>query len=992
MEASNFKRSLKSPLSRQLILMLLLLCGMAVVVVTALNAFGTYQQGIANIESQLEEIVTTEIVAVTELTWATNEKDTQLELNSIVGRSHIDYVAIVDESGVWLDAGEKSDKVYKKLEEPLVYRELGKQYEIGKLVVIAGSSTLQNQLIDAVLKSLVSNIVVMGFIVLALFMLIDILITRHVVAIADYVNSLVPGQLQDDLVLDKTLKNQNNEIVLLAKEINKLKDSSYEFQSKLLDSEDRYKAIADYTYDWESWHHPDGSLHWVNHAVERITGYTEEECLGMADYPLPMIHASDKDKARKIFGPMALQRTSGNDIYLRIVRKNGSKGDIAISWQPIFNNRDEYLGIRSSVRDVTERREAEKRLQESETRFRTLIENIPGATFRHRHDEHLTLLYISNQISQITGYTPFELIENQTRSYASIIFPEDRGLIKQVVNRSILRNLPYTIEYRLKHKNGDTVFVFVKGQYVTTENESYLEGVIIDVTEQKLAAKSLSLQEKEQELILDTMIDAVISINIDGKILSVNHAAADIFGYSENELLEMTVEALMTEDNAEYHTSYIKNYVSTGKSRVMGVGREIKGVKKDGTVFPLRISIAELPKNEDEEVRYIGVCHDITMEKLQEEQIRRTQKMDALGKLTGGIAHDFNNTLGVILGYSQLLDTTLKTDSQEYQYVEEILKAGERAKSLTSKLLTFSRKKESSKKVIDINEIVQGEKGVLEKTLTVKIKLFLQLTNNLYPVRVDESFLVDAILNMSINSMHAMPDVGVLTISTENKTLDDKSAAVIDVAPGDYAVLTLKDNGIGIPDKVINKVFDPFFTTKGDAGTGLGLSQVYGFVRDSNGGIKLDSSPERGTTISLYFPKDVGVENSQGKQERVIETKSHSQSYSILVVDDEKSLTELARVILEKNNYSVQTSNSGSDAVDLLKNQKFDLLISDVLMPGMNGYELATSALTIQPDIKIQMVSGYTDNKELEQEREYDHLHKPFGNSDLLQAVQSQLS
>jgi hemerythrin-like metal-binding protein len=391
-----------------------------------------------------------------------------------------------------------------------------------------------------------------------------------------------------------------------------------------------------------------------------------------------------------------------------------------------------------------------------------------------------------------------------------------------------------------------------------------------------------------------------------------------------------------------------------------------------------------------------GTVQDITEKQLKDEIVSRTQKMDALGKLTGGIAHDFNNMLGVILGYSELLQSTLNKDDNNLKYINEILVAGDRARVLTKKLLAFSRKEATTAEPVDINELLLGEKNLLEKTLTARIELVYDFEEDLWPVMLDKSDIQNAVLNLSINAMHAIPDTGSLIIKTSNVHLEESDIKNLDLDFGDYVLLSITDTGIGMDEDVLSKLFDPFFTTKGEKGTGLGMSQVYGFVQKTGGAIHVYSQLGHGTRMAIYLPRCSDSESRLVVNEHDNDEQIEHGNETILVVDDEVALRELATEILSKHNYRVLCAGNGIEALKVLETESVDLILSDVIMPVMNGYQLAEKVRELYPDIKIQMASGFADDRHtnmgaITQNLHQQRLQKPFTSKMLLRKIRQHL-
>jgi len=518
--------------------------------------------------------------------------------------------------------------------------------------------------------------------------------------------------------------------------------------------------------------------------------------------------------------------------------------------------------------------------------------------------------------------------------------------------------------------------------------------VFNNVTEQYQMRKKLLSKEQEQREILQSMVEAVITIDENGMVSTFNHSAEILFGYAASEVLGGNINRLMPESFSRYHDDYIQNYLKTGEAKIIGKGREVIGNRKNNETFSMHLYVAELPAATDGKRRFIGSCTDLTKVKEHEEQLRRSQKMEALGKLTGGIAHDYNNMLGVVLGYSGLLKDGLGDQPELQTYAEQITRAGERGAKLTKKLLAFSRSKSSDTEKLNINTLLQEEQHMLEKTLTARIKLELKLENNLWPVCLGESELEDTILNISINAMHAIENNGVLTIETSNKKINADDGRQLSLVSGDYVQLSISDTGCGIDKTTREKIFDPFFSTKGEQGTGLGLTQVYGFINRSGGAIKVDSILEQGTQFTLYFPRYHGKDIEKNQLEVNKGNKELKAQGTLLVVDDEPALLNLTCKVLQQQGYQVLRAERAKQALEIMAAEKIDVLISDVIMPDMDGYELVSIVQKKYPDIKIQLVSGFSEGYDFDQVDEnliQNLLQKPYTEHGLLEKIRALL-
>ena len=506
--------------------------------------------------------------------------------------------------------------------------------------------------------------------------------------------------------------------------------------------------------------------------------------------------------------------------------------------------------------------------------------------------------------------------------------------------------------------------------------------------------KELVKKEENISLILNSMEDGVITIDETGIIYSFNQSAEKMFGYTEKEVAGKNINLILPEPHSPQHDDFILSYQDPKTHKINSIGRDLPVLHKDGHIFSIHMSLAEYPININGKRLYIGSCLDITAFKEQEQQLRHSQKMDALGNLTGGIAHDYNNMLGVILGYAELLKSNLSNNPKLLKYASEIHYAGERGAKLTKKLLAFSKKKSTELSTIDINALVQDNKNMLEKTLTARIQLTLELAPDLWHVYIDQNDLEDAMLNLCINAMHAMQNGGQLTLSTHNVVIDSKQADELKLSSStnQYVHLSICDTGTGIDDEIVTRIFDPFFSTKGEMGNGLGLSQVYGFINRNNGAIKVESKLNQGSCFNLYFPRYKSDDSTKSVESQ--NTSVSKGDETILVVDDEIALLQLMKEILEPQGYHIILAESGYKALQILKLQHVDLMLSDIIMPEMDGYQLAQQVRDLYPSVKIQLSSGYSDNHQMasaDLDLHSQVLHKPFNQQQLISQVRELL-
>jgi len=659
-------------------------------------------------------------------------------------------------------------------------------------------------------------------------------------------------------------------------------------------------------------------------------------------------------------------------------------------------NHDEFDAVVNSINDMHNRlNDKVSEIDHQKQYLSQTLNSIGDAVITTDNKGNVTRL---NPVAeQLTGWTNTESINQPLKNIFPIINASTREPIANPVEKVLATGETVYLSNHttLIAKDGSEYQIADSAAPILDNNE--ILGMVLvfnDVTEQYHLREKLRANELEQREILQSMVDAVITIDENGIIQTFNHSAELLFGYKGSESINTNINKLMPEPYFNLHEQYIDNNLNTDKEKVTGFdGREVIGLHKNKQTFPMRLYVAELPATAEGKRRFICSCTDLTQTKEHEEQLRRSQKMDALGKLTGGIAHDYNNMLGVILGYSDLLKDMLTDQPKPLKFIEQITRAGERGAKLTNKLLAFSRKKSIDIRKQNINTLLKNERHMLEKTLTARIELKLDLEGELWPVSLDESELEDAILNMSINAMHAIETNGILTIETRNIQLNSAEAKSLGIKSGDYVRLCISDTGCGMDNSTREKIFDPFYSTKGEKGTGLGLSQVYGFTQRSGGTITADSQVNNGTYFSLYFPRYLGV-NAENQKLKTNKSNKMKGNETILVVDDELALLNLTFEILSPHGYQVFRAESAKKALEILQKENIDLLISDIIMPEMDGYMLASTVQKKYPHIKIQLASGFSDDHKItpdNNELSKKLLHKPYSAQTLLNRIRELL-
>jgi len=554
---------------------------------------------------------------------------------------------------------------------------------------------------------------------------------------------------------------------------------------------------------------------------------------------------------------------------------------------------------------------------------------------------------------QLTGWTEAEAHKKYLKTIFPIIDASTREPIDNPVDKVLASGETVYLSNHttLIAKDGRESQIADSAAPIRDHKGNILGMVLVfnDVTEQYQLRQLAAKNKRDLQAILDNSPAVIYTKDIDGRYSFINRQFEDVFSLERGDIIGKTDHEIFSEDIADVFRRNDLDVIEAGET----IESEEITPHQDGSHTYIS---NKFPLLDDDGNIYAvcGISTDITERIRQNEQLRHAQRMDALGKLTGGVAHDYNNMLAIILGYVDLLKQELKGQEVTTGYAYEIRHAAERGAKLTKKLLNFSRFKASHSQVVNINKTLHDEKDMLQKILTSRIQLSLDLDDNLWTSWLDDSELEDTLINICINAMHAIENTGKLTISTKN----------IEIEQGEYVQLSITDTGCGMDKQTMERIFDPFYTTKGERGTGLGLSQVYGFIERSHAIIKVNSEVDKGTEFILYFPRYQRDVNDEVVS-KSMDIKDIRGDETILVVDDEPVLLRLASMVLTTQGYKVVTAESATDAISILEQQPVDLMITDIIMPDMNGYELAATVKEKYPGIKIQIASGYADNRSI---------------------------
>jgi PAS domain S-box-containing protein len=642
---------------------------------------------------------------------------------------------------------------------------------------------------------------------------------------------------------------------------------------------------------------------------------------------------------------------------------------------------------------IRELHELRDKLAYLEGRYRDLFQQAPVMYVITRNEAGAPLVEDCNELFLKTLVLARE--EAVGRPLSDFYTESSRRRLEGGGYRQALRGDFATQERRLVTRGGEIVDTLLHALPFTDPNGVVIgtRAMFVDITERKRAEEAVRRSEEKYRSLFEESQDAIFISTPEGRLLDINRAGVELFGYgSKDELMTVEIGRDLYRDAGE-RRRLMAILAERGSVRDF----ELKLRRKDGSKLTARESAAAVRDETGRIVAYRGILRDVTEQRELEEQLRKAQRMEAVGQLAGGVAHDFNNLLTAIIGYAELGLKSCPPESAHCRSFNEIVAAGEKAAALTRQLLAFARRQVLQPKVLDLNAAVASIHQLLRRTIGEHVELATELDPELGRVKADPGQIEQVLMNLAINARDAMPDGGRLTIRTANARLDPATArGPGKVAPGPYVLLTVSDTGCGMDEPTQSRIFEPFFSTKEPGkGTGLGLSTAYGIVKQSGGYIWTESQVGKGTTFAIYLPR---VEHPVEAAQPARPATTGGGCETILVVEDEQVVRDLTTQVLRGLGYRVMATPDAEEALRILdaadSNGAVDLLLTDLVLRGMSGLDLARRVAASRPRVKVLAMSGYTDEAVLRRDplsAALSFIAKPFSPGALARKVRDVL-
>jgi two-component system, cell cycle sensor histidine kinase and response regulator CckA len=762
---------------------------------------------------------------------------------------------------------------------------------------------------------------------------------------------------------------------------------------KLKESEKKYRTLVESMNEGIAIMDKTQNFTFVNHACANIFGTNKEHLLSRNFSEF--LSENDSNKFQE---QIENRKVGASDKYsLKIERDNGERRNLLIAANPMEEN-GRFTGSFGILSDITKQIQAEEKLHKTQFRLATVFDNVPDIVLFEKNKKEQ---FISENIENLLGWAPEYFIENNT-FFMSLIHQEDISVTRRKFMRWYHHNRDeiLTLWYRIRKKDGSYMWIESRLVEVKPEDkESYIAGVLINISPLKEVEEALRKSRAMYRTVVEDQNEFITRFLPDGTFTFVNGAYSRYRNLTSEQLTGLN---WITECSAE-EQEVISECLSKLSKETPVITQIFLKEYLDGTKHWTEWKYRAIfnAENEIKEIQSIG--NDITDKMVAEDekekirnQLHQAQKMEVVGRLAGGIAHDFNNLLTAINGYADRLKTKIAKDDELREYVEVISDTGEKAAKLTKQLLGFSRKQIVDPKVLNVNETITDMKKMLLQLIGKNIDFKMNLYNDINLFKADSGQIEQVILNLIVNARDAVGEYGNIEIKTENVLYTDDYISHTTTIPKDeYAVITVQDDGEGIKKENLERIFEPFYTTKEqDKGTGLGLSTVFGIVQQNHGFILVESEPNKFSEFKVFFPKSHEAAES-AKPIVPGEEDLPQGTETILLAEDEANIRMFISEVLSEFGYKILEAANGEEALEIAdSNTEIDLLLTDVRMPGIDGFELAERLKPIHPNLKVIFVSGYAEDKTknvIFKSSESAFLQKPFTVPDLVTLIRDTL-
>ena len=796
---------------------------------------------------------------------------------------------------------------------------------------------------------------------------------------------------------EKAIQRLEDELAHMRRRFAQMDETQKNLQLRddaLQKSEELYTRLVDTIPDFIIRTDVNGNILFANDYTLEITAYSREELEGQNI----LRFVTPEDHERVIIDTHDMLENRLGPREYRLIMKNGSKIPFEINGDVLRNQDGTPFGMVYVCRNITDRIQVQEDLRIREERYRGIANHLPGGVFQFfaRHNGEMGINYISDNAREMLG-----LSNDHQRLFTELsacIAPEERERFFESIRDAVQTVGKWDYEGKYIKPAGEEMYLRGISVPVPVDDGLIFNGVILDVTERVQAVKALEESEERFRSLIQNSLDIIFIVDEKGSITYESPSVKQVLQYPAGELIGKNPINFVHPDDipaVREKMSEVIGHIHTGIPvecrfkradgewvHVESVGNNLIGYPGINGIVITGRDITERKKARETELE-------------MEHRLLQAQKVESMGRLAGGVAHDFNNMLSVIIGNTEM--ALSKTDPSDpfHKRLTEILNAGRRSADLTRQLLAFARKQEVSPKVLNLNEMVSSMIKMLRRLIGENIDLGWHPGCDLWKVKIDPSQVDQILANLMVNARDAIEKTGSITIETSNETCDEAYSKLYHYAvPGDYVVLAVSDNGCGIDPKTLDNIFEPFFTTKKDGqGTGLGLATVYGIVKQNNGFINVYSEPGRGTTFRIYLQRYMDESLAEDDEE---EADIQGGTETILIVEDEPTVLRLSKSMLEMLGYTVWAASGKDQALQLANEhgKKIDLLLTDVVMPGMNGKELSERILALIPGIKCLYMSGYTADVIARQgilDQGVKLISKPFSIQDLAAKIREAL-